>query len=45
MGGVIGFAGLSHLGIVSSIATAARGFAVVAGEVRSLVTQTGKAAS
>jgi UDPglucose 6-dehydrogenase len=30
MGGVIGFAGLSHLGIVSSAAAAARGFTVVA---------------
>jgi UDPglucose 6-dehydrogenase len=30
MGGVIGFAGLSHLGIVSSIATASKGFRVVA---------------
>ena len=30
MGGVIGFAGLSHLGIVSSIATAAKGFRVIA---------------
>jgi UDPglucose 6-dehydrogenase len=30
MGSVIGFAGLSHLGVVSSIATASRGFAVVA---------------
>ncbi|MGE0529411.1 MAG: nucleotide sugar dehydrogenase, partial [Bdellovibrionales bacterium] len=29
MGGLIGFAGLSHLGIVSSIATAAKGFSVV----------------
>jgi UDPglucose 6-dehydrogenase len=34
MGGVIGFAGLSHLGIVSSIATAARGFAVMAYDPR-----------
>jgi UDPglucose 6-dehydrogenase len=30
MGSMIGFAGLSHLGVVSSIATAARGFDVVA---------------
>jgi UDPglucose 6-dehydrogenase len=30
MGSVIGFAGLSHLGIVSSLATAAQGFDVVA---------------
>jgi UDPglucose 6-dehydrogenase len=30
MGGMIGYAGLSHLGIVSSIAAAARGFRVVA---------------
>jgi UDPglucose 6-dehydrogenase len=30
MGSVIGFAGLSHLGVVSSVATAARGFDVVA---------------
>lgn len=30
MGGMIGYAGLSHLGIVSSLATAAKGFRVVA---------------
>jgi UDPglucose 6-dehydrogenase len=34
MGRVIGFAGLSHLGIVSSAAAAARGFAVVAYDPR-----------
>jgi UDPglucose 6-dehydrogenase len=45
MGSVIGFAGLSHLGIISSIATAARGFDVIAYDTNAELTaalQTGR---
>ena len=38
MGGVIGFAGLSHLGLVSSIAAASKGFRVVAYDANEALT-------
>lgn len=38
MGGVIGFAGLSHLGLVSSIAAASRGFRVIAFDANEALT-------